>query len=75
MGERNAEGARRTVRVALCLAVCYGIGNACIIMSVRHVWGRVFTSDPEVLALVERWLPLLVMYSAWDAMQVGNEPL
>jgi Na+-driven multidrug efflux pump len=73
MGERNPAGARRTVRISLCLAAAYGLVTATFVLSVRHFWGRIFTADPDVLALVSRWITLLVAYSAFDALQVRRD--
>lgn len=70
LGARDPAGARRTVAVSLALAGCLAASNAGFIFAVRSWWGRLFTAAPGVVALVARWIVLLLPYETFDALQV-----
>lgn len=74
LGARNPAGARRTVTATLCLIACLAVINACLVMSVRSWWGRLFTADPDVVDIVARWLFLLAIYTTLDGFQVRLQP-
>ena len=69
LGERRPDRARLAYRAVLFCWVILVLGNACVVMAARTVWSRTFTADPAVIELVEKWLPLVAVYTLFDAGQ------
>ena len=69
LGAQNPPGARLSVAVGLGLAGILTAANVSFILAVRGSWAHLFTAAPAVVALVTRWIVLLVPYSAFDALQ------
>lgn len=70
MGDRKPDEARLTYRVVNVAGAAFVLLNAAFILAVRGFWSRIFTSDdPAVEALISRFLPLLALYTAFDAGQ------
>lgn len=69
MGERLPGDARLAYHTVMVAVVGYAAVNAAFIAAVRTVWGTLFTDDTAVLALLARWIPLLTVYTMFDALQ------
>ena len=69
MGENQPTLAGLTYRTTLMLGACSISLNALFILSVRPVWGEVFTDDGDVVGLVSTWLPLLALFTIPDTLQ------
>ncbi|CAA7393708.1 unnamed protein product [Spirodela intermedia] len=58
LGARRPAGARAAALVALACAVLMGVLAMVFTVAVRHRWGRLFTSDKEILRLTALALPI-----------------
>ncbi|GAB4856250.1 hypothetical protein Ancab_014177 [Ancistrocladus abbreviatus] len=68
VGAGQASCARRTTIIGLTIAVALGIIGFAFTTLVRSVWGKIYTSEPETLALVSIALPIL------GFCEIGNCP-
>jgi MATE family multidrug resistance protein len=68
IGATLADAAKTTAKVAAIAAVVVGILNATLLSSLRTYIPRLFTQDPEVIALVVNVLPLCVAFQLFDAL-------
>jgi MATE family multidrug resistance protein len=69
LGDMRPDAGKRTSRIALGIGAAYAALNAVFIISVRGVWGRVYSDDADVIASVGDYLPILALYSAFDGLQ------
>ena len=69
LGENKPLEARLAYRAVTLCTVAVMAFNAGVTLAARPVWARVFTDDAAVVGLVTRWLPLLALYSMFDAGQ------
>ncbi|GAB2272083.1 hypothetical protein Dimus_006902 [Dionaea muscipula] len=68
LGAGQASRARQTTVIGLTVAVAMGMAAFGFMVSVRSVWGRMYTSDRETLSLVSTALPVLGL------CEIGNSP-
>ncbi|KAL2313483.1 MatE family transporter [Schizosaccharomyces pombe] len=68
IGSGRANLARLCSRVAYSLALCISIFDGSLIFCFRDVWGSLFTSDPEVLAVVKDIFPILSLFIVTDGL-------
>nr|CAD1822385.1 unnamed protein product [Ananas comosus var. bracteatus] len=68
LGAGQPARARRAALVALALAGATGLAAMAFAASVRHAWGRMFTSDADILRLTAAALPIAGM------CELGNCP-
>ncbi|KAL9098619.1 MAG: hypothetical protein Q9163_005754 [Psora crenata] len=68
IGATLADAAKLSARVAGCTAIGVGIFNVVLLSSLRNILPRLFTSDPEVIDLVTKILPLCVAFQLFDAL-------
>jgi len=69
MGERKPVDARLAYRVVVFSVTVYAFINAGFIGAVHSVWGELFTDDVAVVAMLATWIPLLSVYTLFDALQ------
>lgn len=69
MGERKPKEAAVTYRVTLLATTVYFVLNAMVVGALHSAWGHLFTDDADVLTLLSSWLPLLAIYTPFDALQ------
>lgn len=50
------------------MAIVVGVFNVLLLSSLRNYLGQLFTSDPEVIALVARILPICAAFQLFDAL-------
>ncbi|XP_062216306.1 protein DETOXIFICATION 48-like [Phragmites australis] len=58
LGAGRPAGARRTAGAALSIGLVVGLAAATFMVSVRNHWGRMFTSDADILRLTAVALPI-----------------
>ncbi|RYY33609.1 hypothetical protein EON62_04080, partial [archaeon] len=72
MGEQSAQGARLTYHVGLVLTLACVLVTISFLLVVQAFWGRLFTTDADVIDLIRRWLFVLAIFVVFDAyMCVG----
>lgn len=54
--------ALRVARVSILGSVGVGVLNSLGLLSIRHVWGYAFTSDPKMVRLISDNLPFLALF-------------
>jgi len=67
IGATLADAAKLTTRVAFVGAIIVGLFNFTLLSAPRHYLPLLFTSDPEVIALVSSILPLIAAFQLVDA--------
>ncbi|KAA8532617.1 hypothetical protein F0562_032567 [Nyssa sinensis] len=69
LGAGNPEGAR----LALCVVVMVAISEGAIVgastILVRHVWGKLYSNEEEVIRYVAKMMPLLALSDFLDGFQ------
>ncbi|KAG0472727.1 hypothetical protein HPP92_014153 [Vanilla planifolia] len=68
LGANQPHRARRSAKVGMGLAGLLGLTAFLFSFSVRHVWARLFTTDPEIVQLTASVLPILGL------CELGNCP-
>lgn len=68
IGATLADAAKVSAKVAGFTAVAVGLFNVILLSSLRSYIPQLFTSDPEVIALVARTLPLCAAFQLFDAL-------
>ncbi|GJM98178.1 hypothetical protein PR202_ga15163 [Eleusine coracana subsp. coracana] len=68
LGANRPAGARAAAHVAVAGAGCMGLAAMAFAAGVRRAWGRMFTSDPDILRLVAAALPVVGL------CELGNCP-
>ncbi|KAJ8421828.1 hypothetical protein Cgig2_022203 [Carnegiea gigantea] len=68
LGGGRPKGAWLSASVAIIWAAVMGLGATLFAVSARHMWARMFTRDPEILALTAAALPILGL------CELGNCP-
>lgn len=69
LGARNVRSARDAMTVGLCLSLSVSVAIAVALVIARHVAGRLFTDDDDVVAYVANICPLLALSICLDATQ------
>ncbi|CAA2974685.1 DETOXIFICATION 53 [Olea europaea subsp. europaea] len=54
--------------IGIFLGLCYGISAFGLSIALKNSWGKLYTSDPQVLALISAALPILGL------AEIGNAP-
>ena len=70
IGEQRRTQALRAAWTAIGLGAGVMAVSAAILVSLRHVLGRGFTDEPEILALVASALPVAAAFQVFDGVQV-----
>ncbi|MCJ1399861.1 hypothetical protein MMC11_003064 [Xylographa trunciseda] len=68
IGATLSDAAKTTALVALVAAVAVGLLNLAILSSLRTQIPRLFTNDPEVIAIVAQVLPICAAFQLFDAL-------
>ncbi len=68
LGANRPEEAKISSRVALILSLAMGGLNSALFLIFRKQWGWLFSSDIEVIKLVEYILPLLAFFQVADGI-------
>ncbi|KAL8824693.1 MAG: hypothetical protein Q9191_004884 [Dirinaria sp. TL-2023a] len=68
IGATLSDAAKTSAKVTLGTAACVGACNCIIISSLRLHLPQLFTSDPEVIALVGKILPICAAFMLFDAL-------
>ncbi|KAK1606004.1 hypothetical protein QYE76_029677 [Lolium multiflorum] len=69
LGTARPRAARLAVRVAMFFAISEGLVMAMILISVRHVWGHVYSDQEEVVTYVAKMVLLIAVSSLLDGIQ------
>lgn len=68
IGATLADAGKMAARVAMITAVFVGLFNVILLSSLRSYIPRLFTDDPDVVALVAEVLPLCAAFQLFDAL-------
>jgi len=68
IGATLSDAAKVAARIALFAAVIIGIINVTLLSTLRNYVPHLFTSDPDVIALVAGVLPLCAAFQLFDAL-------
>ena len=68
IGATLGDAAKTSARVALVVGVVVGLGNVAVLSGARNHLPRLFTNDPEVVALVAKVLPVCAAFQLFDAL-------
>ncbi|MFS7959539.1 putative multi antimicrobial extrusion protein [Helianthus anomalus] len=69
LGAARPEAARLAVVVVVVIAILEGLVVGSITILVRHVWGRLYSDDEEVINYVATMMPLLALSDFLDGFQ------
>lgn len=69
LGAGNAKGARLALHVVVIVALSEGAFVGTITIIVRHVWGKLYSNEEEVINYVAKMLPLLALSNFFDGFQ------
>jgi MATE family multidrug resistance protein len=68
IGATLADAGKMAAKVAMVAAVFIGLFNVILLSSLRNYIPQLFTSDPDVIALVAEVLPLCATFQLFDAL-------
>jgi len=68
IGATLSTAARTSAKVVVVIAFGVGLLNVILLSSLRNYIPQLFTSDPDVIALVARILPLCAAFQLFDAL-------
>ncbi|MCJ1445168.1 MAG: hypothetical protein MMC23_005673 [Stictis urceolatum] len=68
IGATLSDAAKTTARVGVVIATFIGIFNFLVLALLRDYIPRLFSSDPEVIAIVAKVLPLCAAFQLFDAL-------
>ena len=66
LGSNSPKLAKQITKTALALALLAALFNSLIILCFKHYIGLIFSSDPQVISLVESVFPILAVYQIYD---------
>lgn len=69
LGAGNPQAASLAVRVVLLLAIAEGIIVVSLMISLRKVWGHLYSNETEVITHVAAMMPILAASSFLDGIQ------
>ncbi|KAI5677277.1 hypothetical protein M9H77_08227 [Catharanthus roseus] len=69
LGAGNPGGARLAVCVVVIVAILEGLIVGTVTILVRHVWGKLYSDEEEVIKYVAKMLPLLAVSDFFDGFQ------
>ncbi|KAK4763465.1 hypothetical protein SAY87_012903 [Trapa incisa] len=69
LGAGKAEEARLALLVMVVIALTEGAAVAITTISVRHIWGRLYSTEGEVIQYVAKMMPLLALSDLLDGFQ------
>lgn len=68
VGLGNAYRATLSARIAILLAFAISILNSVVLLAARKDWGRLFSSEPEIIEIVADILPLVTIFQIADGV-------
>ena len=68
IGATLADAAKVQARVVGCVAIMVGMFNMIMLLSLRSVIPRLFTSDKEVIAIVSDVIPVMAAFQLFDSL-------
>jgi len=68
LGEGNGQHAELAARVAVVMSLIIAAILSSVYVGFRHKWAYIFNSDPEVVALVAKILPLVALFQVVDGL-------
>ncbi|KAA8908367.1 mate-domain-containing protein [Sphaerosporella brunnea] len=68
LGATLSDSAKTTAQLGLMLAAGVGFFNCVLVMATRHQVVRLFSDDPEVIALFMKTIPLGAVFQLFDAI-------
>ncbi|KAJ1915593.1 ethionine resistance protein [Mycoemilia scoparia] len=72
LGAGQAKSARLSARVGLVIAGLYSVISLCIYLFISSWWGKLYTKDGSIVALVTAVLPLAGLSQSFDTMNASN---
>ncbi|MFS7971710.1 putative multi antimicrobial extrusion protein [Helianthus anomalus] len=69
LGAGKPRAARLAARVMMFLAVTEGVLVSLFLISVRHIWGYLFTNEEEVASYMSKVMPVLALSNFMDGIQ------
>lgn len=69
LGAGKAKAAAMAVRVVVVLGVAEGIALGVLLISLRNIWGYLFTNEQEVVSYLSLIMPILAVSNFMDAVQ------
>ncbi|KAJ0755148.1 putative multi antimicrobial extrusion protein [Helianthus annuus] len=69
LGAGKPRAARLAARVMMFLAVTEGVLVSLFLISVRHIWGYLFTNEEEVVRYMSKVMPVLALSNFMDGIQ------
>ncbi|KAF5792870.1 putative multi antimicrobial extrusion protein [Helianthus annuus] len=69
LGAGKPRAARLAARVMMFLAVTEGVLVSLFLISVRHIWGYLFTNEEEVVSYMSNVMPVLALSNFMDGIQ------
>ena len=69
LGATHPKGARLALLVMVSIAILEGLVVFTITVCVRHIWGRLYSNDYEVVMYVAKMMPLLAVSNFLDGFQ------
>ncbi|GAA5824860.1 hypothetical protein JCM11251_005370 [Rhodosporidiobolus azoricus] len=68
LGAQKPHLARVASRVTITAAIIISAVNSVLLVLLRNKWGNLFSSDPEIIAMVAKVLPLVAAFQLWDGL-------
>lgn len=69
LGAGRADEARLALMVMVCIALTEGTAVGISTILVRHIWGRLYSTEGEVIRYVAKMMPLLAVSDFLDGFQ------
>ncbi|XP_071691079.1 protein DETOXIFICATION 16-like [Rutidosis leptorrhynchoides] len=69
LGAGRPKAARLAVSVVVVIAILEGLVIGTVTILVRHVWGKLYSNDEEVISYVAKMMPLLALSDFLDGFQ------
>ncbi|KAK9066458.1 hypothetical protein SSX86_013780 [Deinandra increscens subsp. villosa] len=69
LGAGKPQAARLAARVVMFLAITEGVLVSLFLVSIRHVWGYLFTNEEEVVSYMSKVMPVLALSNFMDGIQ------
>ncbi|GAA5836748.1 hypothetical protein JCM9279_007648 [Rhodotorula babjevae] len=68
LGAQKPHLARIASRCTIFIAIAVSALNSVLLILVRHRWGSLFSSEPEIIRIVAKVLPLVAAFQLWDGL-------
>ncbi|KAL2557581.1 MATE efflux family protein [Forsythia ovata] len=71
LGAGEPARAQLAVMIGICVGLAYGISAFGLSIAFKSLWGKLFTNEPQVLALISAALPILGLAEIGNASQTA----